>query len=92
MSDTYLQLETSRSQYRDNMPVRDGFSAEQQIAIATLHNQSVSGGSCMAIAVLLPKATRRALARKGVIDSRCCLTKAGDDILRKWWKEARKCT
>jgi len=88
--EVYSAIEASRSEYRDKMTVRDGFTAEQQIAMTTLHNQAVGGGSEMAIMVLMPKPTIRALARKGVIDGKGQLTKYGDEVLCKWWKEAKR--
>jgi len=69
---------------------KDGFSPDQQIAMAAIHNQQVSGGSPMAMLVILSKATLRTLFCKGVIDYRGSLTVHGDMLLRKWCKESRK--
>jgi hypothetical protein len=81
---TFNDLERYRQQYRDQMPERDGFTPDQQIAMTTIHNQSVSRGSCGAIAVVLSKQTLRVLFDAKVIDERCRLTKRGETILKGW--------
>ena len=90
MSDDFSELEQNRSEYRRKMGVRDGISADQQVAIATLHNQAVARGSSLAVSLLLSKSTLRALLKRGLIDTRCKLTKKADDLLRKWMKDARR--
>ena len=87
---SYLELEANRNEYRDKIPTRDGCTATMQIALATLHDQQVAGGSCLAIAVLLPRSTLRSLVSRKMIDEKCRPTRKADDLLQKWWKEARR--
>ena len=86
----FTELEQARAAYRDRFPIRDSITPDQQIAMAMLHNQDVGHGSCLAIAVILSKPTLRALLSKGLIDERCRLTKAGNELLKKWWAEAKQ--
>ena len=84
---TFRDLESLRLEYRKKVGDRDGFSPDQQIAMAAIHNQQVSGGSPMAMLVILSKMVLRSLFCKGVIDYRGTLTVYGDMMLQKWCKE-----
>lgn len=86
---TFSDLESLRLEYREKVGDRDGFSPDQQIAMAAIHNQQASGGSPMAMLVILSKTTLRTMFCKGVIDYRGSLTVHGNDLLRKWCKESR---
>ena len=87
---SYMNLEANRAEYRFKVGEKDGLTADQQIAMATIHNQQVNGGSCLAIACLLNKGTLRVLIQKQLIDEECRLTKKGDELLKSWWLAARK--
>lgn len=86
---TFSDLESLRLEYRAKVGDKDGFSPDQQIAMAAIHNQQVSGGSPMAMLVILSKMVLRSLFCKGVIDYRGTLTVYGDMMLQKWCKESR---
>ena len=77
-------LEKIRSEYKAKFPIRDGFTCEQQIAMALLHNCDVIGKGWQSILVIIPKPTMRALAKEGIIDERGRLTKSGNEFLKRW--------
>ncbi len=86
----FLELELNRLGYRNQMADRDGFTPDQQIAMATIHNQEVAGGSTRALLVIIQTPTLKALLSKGAIDAEGRLTKFGNDALKGWWKSARR--
>ena len=83
-------LESYRTEYRQKMSTKDGFTPDQQIAMTTIHNQEVARGSTGAILVILSKPTLRSLFKRGVITYRGNLTRYGNDVLKKWCKDARR--
>ena len=90
IGETYQALCEAKEAYRDKLATRDGCPPVLQIALATLHNQQVAHGSCLAIACMLAASTLRALVSRGLIDDQCRPTRKADDLLKQWTREDRQ--
>ena len=86
----YSDLSQNIDDYKAKMAVKDRQTPEQQVAMALLHNVDVMGGSHLAVCMVIPMPTLRALVGRGLIDDRGRLTKDGNAMLKSWIKEDRK--